>query len=240
LLVLLSSSAVGLPRFGDQLGQTGADGTDSNTANSTIGQGDYGDLWMRRLSGDIGGSGNVTLPTNAHGGNQMGGQPEPFNWTPQMAENEVNSMFGLNGGDYSANGSAEAPLNGGVEKLPSCGGSDEYCIVEYDANGDGVNECCNNRNNDVCAKCLDYCKGHCAETQTGVRTCFTDGKNGVVCDCSKEAPTCYSTKAQTPSTSTLSKAQEQVGNSNPPYYILMFALMMVASAAAAYFSSKKA
>ncbi len=116
-----------------------------------------------------------------------------------------------------------------------CGGRDDICIVEFDANGDGRPECCGPDNSTVCAKCMAYCRESCGGRSLGVSTCFTDEKSTPFCQCSKGAPTCY---APDPGQTTTTQAPREEGGSGMWVYAVLFAIILALVAAAHRFAER--
>jgi hypothetical protein len=119
---------------------------------------------------------------------------------------------------------------------PICGGTNDYCIVEYDSTGDGKLECCTEADHPVCKGCLETCKKECAQKWTGVKSCFMDAKSGPFCQCTENLPTCY-TFQMPPTTTTLAKNQENMA-SKSLFYIIFFGLLLAAAIAAVKFSNR--
>jgi hypothetical protein len=116
-----------------------------------------------------------------------------------------------------------------------CGGRNDICMVEFDANGDGRPECCGSDNSTVCAKCTGYCREVCGGRSLSVSTCFTDEASTPFCQCAKGAPTCY---APEPGQTTTTQAAREEGGSGMWVYALLFALALVLVAAAHRFAER--
>ncbi|MDD5112280.1 MAG: hypothetical protein PHG85_07030 [Candidatus Altiarchaeota archaeon] len=120
----------------------------------------------------------------------------------------------------------------------SCGGDSEVCYIELDITGDGVPECCNERNNPACSLCLKSCKKMCNLKNEGVKYCF--GSDAAFsCECTPdEAPTCY--QVTTPSTkpAVVNETGPLIDRHSPLFYIIILVILFAALAFVIYYARK--
>jgi hypothetical protein len=129
------------------------------------------------------------------------------------------TTFGGRRGDYQV----QTPIPSDSGR--TCGGSSIMCLVEYDINGDGIMECCDEGNNIMCEKCLEECKISCWKKGRGVERCFMGVDGNPVCECSNSLPTCYVLRIDRPALNTSvgeGVEEARLGGSNMLYYFIVF------------------
>ena len=120
---------------------------------------------------------------------------------------------------------------------PQCGNSLLVCSVQNDLTGDGVDDCCDVTNNNVCRGCRSQCIIECEKENKVLKTCFMD-VNRPVCQCIDGEPTCYEHVLTTLPEGFVEIPAVEESSGTSLSYLLLLGFIFTAFGASIYFITK--